>query len=82
MALEASPGKFDADRAVRSIHKQFVVWELVIEAFKTWKKLSDAKEVARKSDDQTRSNRLEKLTWSAWQRFARRWKRAKSTAVG
>jgi hypothetical protein len=47
-------------------------WQLVTDAFLTWKLVSDAKRQANKARQKERYDRLSKLSTKAWQRYLRR----------
>ena len=66
------------DPPVARTYEKKYQWCLATEAFLSWKRLIDAKRKARRVDEKERYKRLSTLSTRAWQRYLRRWLRARS----
>jgi hypothetical protein len=53
-------------------------WRLTTEAFLVWKRLIEATQRAWKAEKKERYHRLVTLSTKAWQRYVRRWSRARN----
>jgi len=67
-----------SDPASARVDKASYNWRLTTEAFLVWRQLIEAKQRAWKADEKERYHRLVTLSTKAWQRYVRRWLRARS----